>query len=186
MERDGNVIKELTTDHHEVAELFTRIETLPTGDQRRRKLMDQLTMELVRHSVAEEVFLYPAVRAHVRGGGELADEHIEDHIEVEGMLKDLGGRTAADPQFASLVSRLKTEVTIHVADEETKLFPLLAAACSAEDLQALGEQVRTAKKTAPTWPHLSAPGASPANKLLASGAGLIDRIRDALSGRGKD
>jgi hypothetical protein len=41
------------------------------------------------------------------------------------------------------------------------------------------------KKVAPTRPHPSAPDTPPLNKLAAPGAGLIDRIRDALSGHGK-
>jgi hypothetical protein len=42
-----------------------------------------------------------------------------------------------------------------------------------------------AKKMAPTRPHPAAPDTPPANKLLAPGAGLVDRLRDALTGRGK-
>ncbi|MCV2457821.1 hemerythrin domain-containing protein, partial [Streptomyces sp. ICN988] len=43
---------------------------------------------------------------------------------------------------------------------------------------------RQAKKTAPTRPHPSAPNTPPANKLLAPGAGMVDRARDLLTGRG--
>ncbi|PNG20684.1 hemerythrin, partial [Streptomyces cahuitamycinicus] len=34
-------------------------------------------------------------------------------------------------------------------------------------------------------PHPSAPDTPPANKLLAPGTGMVDRLRDMLSGRGK-
>lgn len=54
MGHGGNVIAELTVDHHEVDELFIRIEAQPARDTRRRELVDELTVELVRHSVAEE------------------------------------------------------------------------------------------------------------------------------------
>ncbi|MGC4810695.1 hypothetical protein ACLQ29_09235 [Micromonospora sp. DT228] len=39
------------------------------------------------------------------------------------------------------------------------------------------------KKIGPTRPHPGAPDHPPANRLLAPGIGLVDRIRDALSGR---
>ncbi|MFC7818964.1 hemerythrin domain-containing protein, partial [Streptomyces sp. NPDC057367] len=55
-----------------------------------------------------------------------------------------------------------------------------------DELMKLGDKVRQAKKTAPTRPHPSAPDTPPANKLLAPGAGMVDRVRDALTGRGKD
>jgi hypothetical protein len=78
-----------------------------------------------------------------------------------------------------------TEIRSHVTDEEENLFPRLRAACPAEALDTLGDKVRQAKKLAPTRPHPSAPDKPPANKLLAPGAGLVDRLRDALTGRGK-
>ncbi|MFC5674623.1 hemerythrin domain-containing protein [Streptomyces incanus] len=185
MGHGGNVIAELTTDHREVDALFTQLETQPVGDPRRRELADELTIELVRHSVAEEMHLYPAVREHVEGGDEIADKELTDHAEVEQHLKDLEGLDAQDPQFDHLVAKLKLEVSEHVRDEEDRLFPLLAAACTPETLDELGDKVRTAKKTAPTRPHPSAPDTPPGNKLLGPGAGLVDRARDLLTGRGK-
>ncbi len=65
MGHGGDVIHELTTDHREVEEIFAQIEALPTGDKRRKDLADQATIELVRHSIAEEMHLYPAVRRHL-------------------------------------------------------------------------------------------------------------------------
>jgi hemerythrin superfamily protein len=183
MGHGGNVIAELTTDHREVDELFAKIEAQPVGDSRRRELVDELTVELVRHSVAEEQYLYPAVREHVEGGAALADKELHDHAGVEELLKDLEGRDADDARFDPLVAQLKREVTEHVSDEENRLFPLLAAACTPEALEDLGEKIRKAKKTAPTRPHPSAPDTPPGNKILDPGAGLVDRARDLLTGR---
>ncbi len=181
----GNVIDELVTDHREVEEIFGRIEGLPPGDKDRKVYADQATRELVRHSVAEEEYLYPAVREHVAGGGALADKEIDDHSRAEQIMKDLEGYEADDPEFDRLIGTLMTEIRSHVADEEENLFPKLRAACSPDALDELGDKVRQAKKTAPTRPHPSAPDKPPANKLLAPGAGMVDRIRDALTGRGK-
>ncbi|MCK7622823.1 hemerythrin domain-containing protein [Streptomyces sp. RS10V-4] len=183
MGHGGNVIAELTKDHREVDALFTRIEAQPAGHKRRRELADELTAELVRHSVAEEQYLYPAVRKHVADADSLADQEIEDHAQVERLLKDLEGREADDAGFDALVAQVKAAVTEHVRDEEERLFPMLAASCSPQTLAELGDKVRTAKKTAPTRPHPAAPDTPPANKILAPGAGLVDRLRDHLTGR---
>jgi hypothetical protein len=56
-------------------------------------------------------------------------------------------------------------------------------ACDAEELRELGEKFENSKKIAPTRPHPSAPDHPPANKILGPGVGLIDRMRDALTGR---
>lgn len=185
MGHGGNVIEELMTDHREVEELFDKIDALPTGHQDRKLYADQVTIELVRHSVAEEAYLYPAVREHVPNGDALADQELEDHATAERIMKDLEGCDPADGDFDRLVGQLMTEIRKHLADEEGTLFPSLRAACPPEKLDELGDKVRQAKKTAPTRPHPSAPDKPPANKLLAPGAGMVDRIRDALSGRGK-
>jgi hypothetical protein len=52
-----------------------------------------------------------------------------------------------------------------------------------EKLAALAKKVHTAKKLAPTRPHPSAPNAAPFHKLVGPGVGLVDRVRDKLSGR---
>ncbi|MEV2217573.1 hemerythrin domain-containing protein [Streptomyces sp. NPDC050997] len=185
MGHGGNVIDELTTDHREVEEIFGKIEALPSGDKKRKVYADQATMELVRHSVAEEAYLYPAAREHLANGNTIVDREIEDHSKAEQIMKDLESCEAGDPEFDRLIGMLMPEIRSHLADEEENLFPQLRAACPAEALDKLGDKVRMAKKVAPTRPHPSAPDTPPANKFLAPGAGLVDRLRDALTGRGK-
>ncbi|MFH9173693.1 hemerythrin domain-containing protein [Streptomyces albogriseolus] len=186
MGHGGDVIAELTTDHREVEELFGKIEALPSGDEQRKKYADQAVIELVRHSIAEEAYLYPAVRQFLPNGDGIADKELEDHAEAERTMKDLEAVDAGDPEFDRLIGELMTEIRSHVRDEEDNLFAQLRSAASEDELRKLGDKVRQAKKTAPTRPHPSAPDTPPANKLLAPGAGTVDRIRDALTGRGKD
>ncbi|WP_030255086.1 hemerythrin domain-containing protein [Streptomyces violens] len=185
MGHGGDVIEELTTDHREVTELFQQIESSTPGSDERKRLADHLTIELVRHSVAEEQHLYPAVRKHLPEGNALADKEIADHGRVEELLKNLEKTDAEHPDFNHLVVKLRSEVTEHVRDEEGRLFPQLKDACPQEELDALGEKIRSAKKSAPTRPHPKSPTTPPANKLLAPGAGLVDRARDFVTGRGK-
>lgn len=65
MGHGGDVIEELKTDHREVEELFGKIEELPSGHPKRKEYADLVTIELVRHSVAEEAYLYPTVHKHI-------------------------------------------------------------------------------------------------------------------------
>lgn len=101
MGHGGDVIQELTTDHREVEEIFAQMEALPMGNSRRKYLADQATIELVRHSVAEEMHLYPAVRHYVRDGDAIADREVQDHAEAEQTMKDLEGLGADDPGSTS-------------------------------------------------------------------------------------
>jgi hemerythrin superfamily protein len=184
---DGDVIAVLTHDHREVDEMFAELEKLGTADvERRQKLTEKVIIELVRHSVAEEAYLYPAVRELLPGGDELADHEIAEHAEAEETMKRLEEADPAGAEHLALLGQLMSEIRAHVREEESELFPQLRRHAGAERLAELGGKVQAIKKVAPTRPHPSAPDRPPANKLLGPATGLIDRVRDALSGRGKD
>ena len=56
---------------------------------------------------------------------------------------------------------------------------------SRDELMTLGKELRAAKKVAPTRPHPNAPDSPPANMIVGGAAAVVDRARDAVSGRGK-
>jgi iron-sulfur cluster repair protein YtfE (RIC family) len=182
-----DVIEVLIHDHREVEELFAKLEAAsPNDGETRRELTDEVTIELVRHSVAEEMYLYPAARKFLPGGDEIADKELEEHAGAEKTLKALEKTDAATAEFSVLLTELVSEVRLHIREEEQELFPALAEHADLAELFELGDKVQAAKQKAPTRPHPSAPDRPPLNKLLAPGAGFVDRIRDHLSGRGSD
>ena len=179
---DHDVVDALTTDHREAAELIHEI--VRTADPaQRRDLADQLVAELVRHSVAEEMFVYPAYRDNVPGGAQVVEQDTEEHKQLEHLMKELESADPADPAFLTLVEQVQTTFQHHIDDEEGRQFPQLRAALSQEQLVELKGKVETAKKVAPTRPHPEAPNAELFHKTLGAGVGLVDRLRDALSGR---
>jgi hemerythrin superfamily protein len=183
----ATVIEVLTHDHREVEQLFAEIEGMPTGAKERlQTLVERVITELVRHSVAEEQYLYPAVRQHVPGGAEIAEHEISEHAQAEQTMKQLEKLEPGEPEYLTTVTTLMGEIRHHIQDEEGELFPRLAAACDRTELERLGEAVRNAKNLAPTRPHPSAPDHPPLNKILGPATGLVDRLRDAFAGRGKD
>lgn len=184
MAEQQDVVGVLTHDHREVEELFAQIEVITDAEQL-RVLTDQVIAELIRHSDAEEQYLYPAVREHIPGGDRLADKEIKDHNEVEHALKTLEKMDTNDPNFMHAFRQMSNEVRAHVKEEEDELFPQLREHATAEQLRELGDKVQTAKKMGPTRPHPSTPDTPPMNKVLGASVGLVDRIRDKLSGRGK-
>ncbi|GAA4552290.1 hemerythrin domain-containing protein [Amycolatopsis samaneae] len=180
---DTDLVSVITEDHRAVERVFTELEAGDTGPERRKDLTDHVIAELVRHSVAEEQFMYPAARKHLPDGDAVADHEIAEHAEAERVMKDLEGRQPDDPRFEELLGKLITDVRHHVDEEETDLLPKLQAACSPEELRDLGEKVLRAKKIAPTRPHPAAPDRPPANLILAPGTAFVDKIRDALTRR---
>ncbi|SCL62756.1 hemerythrin domain-containing protein [Micromonospora chersina] len=183
VQTERDVVDVLMTDHREVEAIFVELESRQGTPEHRRQLADVVIAELVRHSVAEEAYVYPAARKALPDGDQLAEHEISEHADAERTMKELESLDPSEPRFDELLTKLTATIRHHVQEEESDLFPRLRAACAREELVELAGKVEAAKKSAPTRPHPAAPDHPPANKLLAPGTGLVDRMRDALSGR---
>ena len=177
-----NIVDEIIADHRQVESIFDEIEN-SSDPSNRRQLVEHVITELVRHSVAEEQYLYPTARRVLPDGEQMADHELKEHAEAEEVMKELENTDEGDPKFDALVRTLIDDIRHHVEDEENDLLPKLRDACDGAELAELAEKFERAKKMAPTRPHPSAPDKPPANKILGPGVGLIDRMRDALTGR---
>lgn len=180
---ENDLISVIISDHRAVERIFQELEIGQGSPEHRRDLANQVIAELVRHSVAEEQHMYPAARTVLDDGDEIVDHELEEHAEAEQVMKELEGVEATDDRFEELVSKLIGEVRHHIEDEEQDLLPRLQEACSPDQLRELGDKVLRAKERAPTRPHPTSPDKPPANTVLAPGTGLVDRLRDRLSGR---
>ncbi|HIV56515.1 MAG TPA: hemerythrin domain-containing protein [Candidatus Stackebrandtia faecavium] len=180
---NNDLVQVIIDDHRAVETVFKELEEHTDEPQRRRDLVDHVITELVKHSVAEEQYMYPAAREHIPNGDKLTEHEIQEHAEAERVMKDLERLEVTDPAFDEKLGTLMADIRHHVEDEEDELLPLLQEHCSDEQLQELGAHVLRAKKVAPTRPHPSAPDTPPANMIIDPGAGLVDRIRDRISER---
>jgi hemerythrin superfamily protein len=176
-----DVVDVLTADHREVTQLLAQIRT--AAPDQRRDLADTVIAELVRHSVAEEMYVYPAMRKHLPDGTKAVDHDISEHKVLESTMKELEDVDATDARFDTLIGKLERTLLDHVRDEEAEQFPELRVRVPKEELVELAEKVEAAKKLAPTRPHPAAPNSELFHKLVGPGVGLVDRLRDKLTGR---
>jgi hemerythrin superfamily protein len=179
---EQDVVDVLTIDHAEVTALLGDIWGTPDSELR-RDLTDTVIAELVRHSVAEEMYVYPAMRKHLPDGEAAVEHDTAEHKELEATMKQLEAVDVTDPRFTELLTQLQATLADHVADEEGQQFPLLRARVPRAELVEMAQKVQNAKKLAPTRPHPAAPNNQLFHKLVGPGVGLVDRLRDKLSGR---
>jgi hemerythrin superfamily protein len=177
-----DVVDELTTDHREALGLLDQVASTSDPGER-RDLADTVIAEVVRHAVAEEMYVYPAMREHLPDGEQLVKHDTEEHQELEAVMKQLEAADANTDRFESLVREMTDKLRHHAHSEETEQFPRLRASVPHDQLVQLREKVETAKTVAPTRPHPSAPNAELFHKLVGPGVGLVDRLRDRLAGR---
>jgi hemerythrin superfamily protein len=68
-------------DHEELEEFYNNTLNATTRDEKDR-WRNQLTWELARHAVGEELVLYPAMEKYLANGKELADHDRQEHVKA--------------------------------------------------------------------------------------------------------
>jgi len=182
-----DVIEVLEHDHREVEQMFAELESLRGASseqdkERRKAVTEQVTIELVRHSVAEEVLVYPMVESKV--SSEEAEHAREEHAEAEETLQRLEKLDADDPAFDDELATLMREIRHHIEDEEGEMFAHMRKVIDQDERRKLGARVEAFKKVAPTRPHPNVPN-EPLPRIAAGpAASMFDRMRDLATGRG--
>jgi hemerythrin-like domain-containing protein len=187
-EDQRDVVDLLSADHREFDRIFTELEALrgrAGADvvERKRQLVDEVTIGLVKHSVAEETRVYPRVEKEV--DADEAEHSKHEHAEAEETMKRLEGMDASDPEFDAAAEELIREIRHHVEHEESRMFTELRARFSREQLVEMAQQVETVKKIAPTRAHPLTPNEAGVRLAVGPVASLLDHLRDAVSGRGR-
>lgn len=178
-----SMIDILVAEHHQIRMLCVDLADLAGPAERRRRVADVLTATITRHLSAEEQYLYPTVRTLLPGGAPLADHEI---VADEAILRTLRRLTAAHPGddgYERLVHALNGQVARHVDEASRRIFPRLRTRCPEPDLVRLGNRIEIAEEAAPTRPHPATPARPPWNKVIDPGLGVVDKLRDLLSGR---
>jgi hemerythrin-like domain-containing protein len=185
-ERD--VVDLLSADHREFDRIFQELEQLAgrtdeNALERKRDLVDEVTIGLVKHSVAEETQVYPLVEKQL--DEEEAQHSKQEHAEAEEMMKRLERMDAGDPGFDAAVAQLIQEIRHHVEHEEGRMFAELRASLTPDELVELAGKVERVKKFAPTRAHPMTPNEGGVRMAAGPVASLLDHLRDAVSGRGR-
>jgi hemerythrin superfamily protein len=134
-----NAIDLLESQHREVEDLFTRIDKAKaTGTK--EKLFEELADSLAVHAAIEEHQFYPAVKA--KRTEDILLESLEEHLGIKRILADLLDTPAEDETFDAKIKVLKEQVTHHVKEEETDLFPKSRKVLDSDELKALGAKMQ--------------------------------------------
>jgi len=171
-----NALTLLKQDHGNVEELFHRFETAAPDDLTElARVRDLVVLHLSQHAVIEEEVFYPAIRAKL--GDEQAFEvleGLEEHHVVKVTLAELEKLAPTHERFRPKMTVLIESVRHHVQEEEDDLFPKARDVFTVEELNAMGEQMETAKQAAPTRPHPLSPDQPPFNVLLGLPLAVLD------------
>lgn len=173
----GRSLAELVDrEHRQLVGLADQVTDPGLAAERRREVVDVLTAAVSRHLSAEEQYLFPAARAAVPTSAELVDREIEADAALLTALKGLSGPD--DPALAEVADRVRR----HVSRVAALVTPLREVATDAELIR-LGNRWQIAEEAAPTRPHPGTPATPPWNKIVEPAVGVVDKLRDVVSGR---
>lgn len=162
----GNVALELAEDHAYIHGLLAQALRLSPGDAGRRRVINEASVWLLRHTAAEERFLDPAIREHLPEGDGLALEQELERIRIADLIEKVAERDDQDETFENLLQQLFLAVGEHISAQDTTLLPMLIDACPPEAIEKLGEQIRSVKRGARTRPIGTAAQAAAAAPLV--------------------
>jgi hemerythrin-like domain-containing protein len=188
----ADVFEVLGADHADVKGMLTVLEESPGRSAANDTVLDArhdvaqfLVIDSSRHEAAEEQFFWPAVRDRLDHGDELADEAIGQEGQAKEILARLDKLTSRDEEFDHLLSEFIPAARQHIEFEETRVWPGLRQALSPAEAQELGEKIQRAEDKGPTRPHPHTPPSPGVLRTAGSAVAVIDRLRDAVSGRGR-
>ncbi|KAH7032602.1 HHE domain protein [Microdochium trichocladiopsis] len=165
-------------DHNDLREAHKRILSANTHDEKVR-WRNQFTWELARHSIGEELVVYPAMESHLDDGKARADHDRSEHQTVKEELVKFQDLDPKDPAFKTTLDSLWANLDKHMAEEEADDLPALERALP--DYDASDRLVRPfgrTKKFIPTRSHPNAPDKPPFETVAGLLAAPIDHIRD--------
>jgi hemerythrin superfamily protein len=171
-----DLVSVITQDHNAVRQRLSEFDS--ASPDSREELFWKLTDQLVRHEVAEQVVVYPALR-QLPGGDKVADARIAEEEEAEKLLASMEHLDPAGEEFKGAVEKLSEAVIDHVLKEETEVLPLFLAHEESGRLQYLAQKFKGAKLGAPSHPHPHLPSSPTAHKVLGPIAAFFERTRGA-------
>jgi hemerythrin superfamily protein len=144
MKSKNDAIELLKDDHKKVKDLFEKFEALSDRSKvNKKKIADQICLELTVHAQVEEEIFYPAVRDPIKDD-DLMDEAVVEHASAKDLIAQISEMDPGDDLYDAKVKVLSEQIEHHVEEEEGEMFPKVRK--TKVDLEALGEQMAARKE----------------------------------------
>jgi len=164
---DTDVVTVLRREHDRIRVLLSSVTAGGTRDrsEERWESFSALSDLLVRHEVAEELVVYPALSGR-RGGDAVSRSRLADQAAIEAFLVNLDRGRFASPDFERDLVGLGLRVLAHLDKEEAQVLPLLATVVSTHRRAELGRSYLDAVSLACAPPGVGG---------VPSGPAVVDR-----------
>jgi hypothetical protein len=136
----------LKDDHDRVKKLLDELEgTTERGVKTRERLFTRVKEELTVHEAIEEEIFYPALKEHPKTK-EITLEAYEEHHVVNLVMVEIDGLPYDDEQWGAKFTVMKENIEHHIEEEEGEMFKQARQVFDRDELEALGERMRSRKE----------------------------------------
>ncbi|KAJ3049186.1 hypothetical protein HK097_009799 [Rhizophlyctis rosea] len=150
MTNSKNIVDAVIDDHKEIQAYYEQYLANAGNAHEQQKWANQLIWEVARHSVAEELVLYPLLEKKLPDGKALADKDRAQHAEAKKDLYELEKLKAGTHEFDALIAKTIRDLREHIKEEEQIDLPKLQTAISAEESLKVGKEFQRTKHLVPT------------------------------------
>jgi len=173
----GRVSDAIIEDHKELKSYYDKI--MNSSDAKTQtEYQNQFVWELARHSIAEEIVVYPAMEKHVPDGKDMAEKDRQEHRAVKEKLYEFQGMKPDQPEFKPTLKSLMDDLAQHIKEEERDDLPALEKALADGDSESLANSFERTKMFVPTRSHPSAPDRPPFETAMGMLAAPMDKLMD--------
>ncbi|GAM42679.1 HHE domain protein [Talaromyces pinophilus] len=167
----------IKNDHRELEDAYNKILSSSTDDEKVR-WQNQFTWELARHSIGEELLVYPAFEKNLADGRQMADKDRAEHQKVKELLYKFQGLKPSDHEFKPTLKSLWSDLSQHIKEEEEHDLVKLENALQQADSEKLTTSFKRTKKFIPTRSHPDAPDKPPYETAIGLMTAPLDHVAD--------
>ena len=136
----------LTDDHDKQRELVAALVATSGDSEERRRIFDELRLELAAHARHEERHFYVPLMQHDLTQAK-ARHSVAEHQELDELIERLDGYDRTAPRWLQTAEELAHRLDHHLTEEEREVFPLAGKALAEAEKTDLAADYRAAMST---------------------------------------
>ena len=176
-----SILDQITHDHNQAKLFFSEYEKYRerANFEEANKWYHQWSWEIARHSIAEELIVYPALKNKMPV--ERVDGNLSEHQEVKENLSKLEKLSIETEEFHRIMIATQNSLVEHMKKEEEEQLPEFERLSTHEEIEAIVKKFERRKAIVPTRSHPNAPINPYLESLVGLLAAPLDKLKDMFS-----
>ncbi|TWU72570.1 hypothetical protein ED733_002055 [Metarhizium rileyi] len=177
----STISQAIIDDHRELEQYYNEVVNNANDHDHQQRFGNQFVWELARHSVGEELVVYPAMEKYLGAKGkEMAESDRREHHTVKQLLKEFQEMAAADSNYVNQLKKIWGPLSEHIKEEEERDLPALEQQLQSSEgeSESMAKSFERTKMFVPSRSHPSAGEHPPFETAMGLLAAPMDRVAD--------